>query len=185
MSIGVEAVGGVLLAVPEDLARDRLTAVEDGVLLAWLAAAKPGGPRIAATLGKIGWVLSEAAGQDETLALPDVGAAILGAAMPSAPAGLPERLAAENPDPVIEAWWARTEAAGFFAFAQIATDGTLSLASFTVALPSRRLLLFGPPPLVGVDRAVMTGTLNSAVFDPVAGAVAAKIAPFRDQIVTA
>lgn len=187
MSIDFEAVGGVLLAVPAGIAQDRLTSVENSLLLAWLAAVKAGSAaKLEDTLAKIGWVLSDNSDQDQTLPLTGAGAAILRTA---AAGGIAEtlaaRLTADQADPVIAAWWQRADAAKFFAFADIPSDATIRLTSFVVTMPSDRLLIFAAAPAVRLVGHAMTGVLNADVYGSVSQTIAEKVAPYRDQIVKA
>lgn len=184
MSYDFEAIGGVLLGIPENSTPSLRAAVENSLLLAWLAVRK--NPEVVpeTTLGKIGWVVSAGTSRDQDMALAEAGAAIVGEA-PDAPlrAALSARLAADDgADPVLSAWWANGTAGPFLALAGITQDGGLWLNRFTVALPEQRVVVFGRFPSVRVVQSSIGGTLNTGAFDAVAAAVAEKVAPYRDQI---
>lgn len=184
MSYDFEAIGGVLLGIPENTAPGLRAAVENSLLLAWLAVRK--NPEVVpeTTLGKIGWVVSAGTSRDQDIALAEAGVAIIGEAPDvSLRAALSARLAADDvADPVLAAWWTNGTAGPCRALAGITRDGGLWLNRFTMAVPDQRVLVFGRAPSVRVAQTSISGTLNTGAFDAVAAAVAEKIAPYRDQI---
>ena len=186
MALVFEAIGGVLLALPDTLAPDQRSGIENSLLLAWLAAAKagPGQPgTLTDTLGKIGWTLSALSSKQQSLALSQSGAAALDAAFAGAADALASRLAAAAPDPVIAAWWGQAGAGRWLALAGDGEQAALTLCRFDITLPDERVLIFAADPPVQVTIAASTGTLNPAVFAQVETTVAAKVQPYLADIV--
>lgn len=185
MSYDFEAIGGVLLGIPEECTASLRATVEDSLLLAWLAARKNPVMVPQETLGKIGWVVSTGASQDRDTPLVEAGRAIIGAASDaSLRSALSARLAAtDRVDPVLSSWWENGSVGPFFALAAITGNGGIWLNRFTIELPEHRMVVFGHSPSTRIVQSSISASLNTGAFDAVAKAVADKVAPHRDQII--
>jgi hypothetical protein len=186
MALVFEAIGGVLLALPDAAGPDQRSTIENTLLLAWLAAAKAGPAQpstLTDTLGKIGWTISSLSNTRQTLALPQSGAAALDAVFAGAATAISNRLAASQPDPVIAAWWGQDAAGRWLAVANPGEETSLTLCHFDVAISDDRVLIFGGTPEVVVTIGTTTGVLNPAVFAQVETAVADKVKPYLADIV--
>ena len=186
MALELEAVGGVLLALPDTITADESSFVEMTLLLAWLAAAKAGPAQPAAltdTLGKIGWTISAMSSTQQTLALSHSGAAVLGSIYAGAADAIASRLASSQPDPVITAWSAQAGAGHWFALANQGEQTSLILCRFELTIPDDRLLVFAGDPKVELFITKSTGTFNPEIYAQVKAAVATKVNPYLADIV--
>jgi len=185
MSYDFEAIGGVLLGIPEDCMDSLRATVEDSLLLAWLAARKNPAMVPQETLGKIGWVVSTGASQERETPLGEAGMAIIGGASDaSLRSALSARLAAtDRVDPVLSSWWENGSTGPFFALAGITGDGSIWLSRFTIELPEQRMVVFGHSPSARIVQSAISATLNTGAFNAAAKVVADKVAPHRDQII--
>ncbi len=186
MALLFEAIGGVLLALPDAMALDQRSVTENSLLLAWLAAAKAGLAQpgiLPDTLGKIGWTVSALSSTRQTLALSHSGAAALGAVFAGAAGAIASRLAARQPDPVVAAWWGQPGAGRWLALADQGEQTTLILCRFDVTIPDDRALTFAGDPQVDVAIGTTTGTFNPSIYAQVEAAVADKVKPYLADIV--
>lgn len=190
MTYIVETVGGILLAIANDVEQETVVKAENSLLLAWLAAAKKAGDgpvlstEITKVLGNIGWDVATADSQNIKSALQDVpkNFMTLGVSEPAACQSLENTARTEGK--VSTAWWgASSVGVEFVAVLSDKPETSLFLAGINAVTPDRRELLVGPLSDVSITASRNKLTLNTQVYDGVAAQIAEKIAPFRDKIV--
>lgn len=188
MSLTVEAIGGVLAALPDPIDADRQSAVEDSLLLAWRAAKNTAGDKpivladMTNVMQKIGWVAGQTNNTTSTVPLAQLSEKLLPLALPADAVAAMTQTVGRSGDPVADAWWTKTATNPLMAVLTNADQTVLRLIQISIDLPDRRALLFRHNPQAQLTIALLDLTLNPGVFDGVRAAITKKIAPYTDQI---
>ena len=186
MSMTYAAVEGVLLALSGDMTADDVTACENGVLLAWLAASKANDPgKFEAVLGQIGWVTSSASKQGNQVPLAQIGATIEAAASQGGAADFgavlsPVKGQAHN---LAAAWWGKAGIGRYLGTVSGGPSPSINLTSFSLEMPDPWRSIFDDEAQAGVNTYSLTLSLNQQVYDQVKDEIAKKVAPYLKDIV--
>lgn len=187
MSFQFEAIEGILLAIASEVPSQDQTAIEDCLLLSWLAANKANAPdKLSQIMGQIGWTISEASTATQTVEVRNVGAAIeqpLQVSTQPVPDFGNILAATGGPEKDLAAQWWQSDGVGhILATADVKGDVVLRLVQATIELPEPWQVLFVPTAQASVKTQSLTFTLNAELWTKVKQDVAAKVAPYRTDI---
>lgn len=193
------AIGGVLVSFPDTENEQSKQDIEYSILLAWLAAVKAapqGVVRLAdliSTLQKVGWTSSASATEDNSsVALVGLSASLMSRAITDADQCqyFEEAFGNKNDrDADTIATWAAAlgssdESPAILAYVASGEGPTVNFATLFAKTPSHLDVIVSTPSVVATTIRTQTLVLNPDVYAGVRQAVADKVQPHLDQIVS-
>lgn len=187
MSTIFETLQGVLLAVPDGLTPATVTACENSLLLAWLAANKADNlPKFENILGQIGWAVARSGTTQSQIDVGTIGATIEGAVSQdggtSPNFGTVLKATGGTANDLAAAWWANGGLGRILATVTEQSQPLLHLVIATVQMPDPWRAVFDPAAQASVTLQRIDMTLNTEVYDKIATDIGTKVAPYRKDI---